>query len=241
MTSGPKLLDGEAPFEVDHLRELMSGAPTAIDALQAVGAYWPPHGSTGIAHLCDVCQLPISGVGVCSRLCAELRGRLLLDFATFSTAKTVEPLMRVFKDAPSPVGWIGGLFAELTRSTFAHRAELDHSVLIVVPHSRERTWSPNATIWRHIVTGRSQESVTRQASARVDRGQVDPRAFDVTGVSSGVHVILLDDLWTTGATIGSLAAALLANGNTVDAWTIGRQLRPDGPATTAAYKSMSDR
>lgn len=64
---------------------------------------------------------------------------------------------------------------------------------------------------------------------------------DVTGISSGVHVILLDDLWTTGATIGSLAAALLANGNTVDAWTIGRQLRPDGPATTAAYKSMSDR
>lgn len=97
MTSGPKLLDGEAPFEVDHLRELMSAAPTAIDALQAVGAYWPPRGSTGIAHLCDVCQLPIPGAGVCSRLCAELRGRLLLDFTTFSTAKTIEPLMRVFK------------------------------------------------------------------------------------------------------------------------------------------------
>mgnify|MGYP001401679635 CR=1 FL=1 len=240
MTAGPKLLDGEAPFGVDHLRELMIGATTAVDALRGVGAYWPPHGSTGIAHLCDVCRLPIPAVGVCSQLCAELHGRLLLDFATFSTAKTVEPLMRVFKDTPSPVGWIAGFFAGLAQSTFAHRAELDHSVLIVVPHSRERSWSPNATIWREVVSGRSQESVARRASSRVDRGRIDPHAFDVTGISSGVHAIVLDDLWTTGATIGSLAAALLANGNTVGAWTIGRQLRPNGPATTAAYKSMSD-
>ncbi len=241
MSPGAKLLDGEAPYAVDDLRQVMSDAPTAIDALNLVGAYWPPSASTEVTHACDVCQLPVPAAGVCSPLCAQLRGRLLLDFATFTTARTVEPLMRVFKDAPLPTNWIGDLFAGLARSTFAHRAELDHATLLVVPHSRKRAWSPNETIWRDILSSRPAASAARRASARVERGRIDPGAFDVTGISGAVHVILLDDLWTSGATIGSLAAALLANGHAVSAWTIGRQLRPDGPATTAAYRSMTDR
>lgn len=241
MSPGPKLLDGEAPYAVDHLHRVMSDAPTAIDALDLVGAYWPPGVSSGVAHSCEVCRLPLPAAGVCSPLCARLRGRLLLDFVTFSTARTVEPLMRLFKDASSPASWIGDLFAGLARATFAHRAQLAHAALMVVPHSRTRTWSPNEMIWRDILSNRPQVSAVRRASARVERGRVDPGAFDVTGIRHAMHVILLDDLWTSGATMGSLAAALLANGNSVDAWTIGRQLRPTGPATTAAYRSMSER
>lgn len=239
MTGGAKLLDGEAPYAVHELRQLMCGAATAIDALDVAGAYWPPDASTGGVYSCEVCRLPVPAAGVCSPLCLQLHGRFLLDFATFSTAKTVEPLMRTFKDTPTPIAWISDLFADLAWSTFAHRAELEYSVFIIVPHSRKRSWSPNGTIWRDIVAGRLQASVARRTPSRIERGRLDPCAFDVTGIDSGLHVILLDDLWTTGATIGSLAAALLANGNTVSAWTIGRQLRPDGPATTAAYKSMS--
>ncbi len=74
--------------------------------------------------------------------------------------------------------------------------------------------------WRFDIISRNR------AVSRPKRGELKPDAYIVTSNSvQGKSVILLDDTWTSGASIASAAAALRhAGAQSVTALTLGRQL-----------------
>ena len=66
-----------------------------------------------------------------------------------------------------------------------------------------------------------------RAVTRPERNAVTPEAYEVVGEVQGRRVLLLDDLWTTGGSMVSAAAALKAAGAAyVVGVVLGRQVNP---------------
>lgn len=70
---------------------------------------------------------------------------------------------------------------------------------------------------------------------------VDPSRFAVSGVPDGARVLVLDDMFTSGASLFSARESLMAAGlDVVDAVVMGRHVRPDGWAPAADLMSWLD-
>lgn len=108
----------------------------------------------------------------------------------------------------------------------------------VVPSTRGRVPHPLAEMVKlalRIAALKIPElAVTASPSAEADKRIVDPRQFRAPS-NQAAHVLLIDDTWTTGSNVQSVAAALKANGSgRVTALVIARWLNP------AAWQPAAD-
>lgn len=73
---------------------------------------------------------------------------------------------------------------------------------------------------------RVRETVEQSALARGARRRNVRHAFAVRATLDGTHVAILDDVVTTGSTVGELASVLRAAGaSRVDVWAVARTVR----------------
>lgn len=235
-----KLLPHESVAAIADIERLWMTRRSARIVLEQMRLWWPWRDLEPFTPLCQVCRLPLDVGTECSDTCRTLAGWFTIDFATYSTARALEPLLRVYKDASEPPPWMAEFFQDLVDECSG--SALTGSVLIPVPHNRVRTWQPNATIWLRWTSRLSTRFVPPPRSGRPARESLDPNRYDVSALPPSTTVTLLDDLWTSGATLGSLAQAVRSAGATrVTAITIGRQLRPDRPASMRAYRTLAGR
>lgn len=157
---------------------------------------------------------------------------------TYSTADTFEPLIYYFKDRD----WmwlslpLGSLLYEFLST---HSAHIEHTfgtidVWTVVP-SHEGTrggWDHMKALLEVVpdiddLGPWERDLLTKTRPERVDR-HVEEDLYRANRNLDGEHVLLIDDTYTTGATICSAAAALRAAGAAdVVGLTLGRQLNPE--------------
>ncbi|CQD22883.1 hypothetical protein BN1232_05770 [Mycobacterium lentiflavum] len=240
MTPKHKLLQHESAVAIADVEAMWTERRSARAVLNDLGLYWPWRGLEHTMSLCPVCRLPTDTGSDCSAVCRALSGWFTLDFATYSTARALEPLLRTFKDASQPEAWMSEFLQDLVEEC-RDNAPPD-TVFITVPHNNDRRWQPNAIIWKRWTAHLPTCAIQRPREGRPARGLIDPIRFDVSALPNLSSVTLLDDFWTTGATLGSLALSLRnAGANHVTAVTIGRQLRPDRPASTRAYRALTAR
>jgi adenine/guanine phosphoribosyltransferase-like PRPP-binding protein len=105
---------------------------------------------------------------------------------------------------------------------------LNWDFLTVVP-SRWRTEAhPLAQLLRAIEVGEVRECLVSDRDAVLQHGRPNERAFHVSSSVAGQSVLLIDDVFTTGASIHSAAAALeAAAANVVAGIVIARRVRPE--------------
>lgn len=197
---------------------------------------------------CDLCALPLTVIQ------SDVCGPCLIRpppwrhmISAFPYDSPVDGLLHKFK-------YVGDLTAGLAlahlmaqclgqhmRDTLTHRS-ID--VLVPMPLHWRRRWhrgfNPSQELGRHLARWldipMSPDACARTRhtteQARLDHGKRLKNvsgAFLASPAVKGLHVVLLDDVMTTGATAKAATTALLAAGaRCVDVWTCARVVKPGG-------------
>lgn len=193
-------------------------------------------------HACPRCALPVpaeTGTALCG---ACLKSPPLWDSAAspFLYDWPLDQLLQRFKfNADLATGQLlGELLAEFLASLPAARPEL----LIPIPlHSarlRERgfnqAWELARPVSRRLQLRVDSRLCVRRKNTAV-QSKLDARerrrnlrdAFEVRALLQGVHVGILDDVVTTGATVAALSHALREAGAArITVWSLARAARP---------------
>jgi predicted amidophosphoribosyltransferase len=195
------------------------------------------------ASACSRCGAPVTGVS-----CAECAGRTFAFRAARSAALLEPPVSRaivVLKDggerryaavlasllAEAADGWLGqgDVLVPVPASPAARRRRgFDHA-LDVTRALGTLTGMPVAEVLRSKVTA-DQRTLGREQRAANRAG-----SFDVTGEVTGGRVVLVDDVFTTGATLDAAARALIGVGSpTIRALSVARACSRATPAEVRA-------
>jgi ComF family protein len=192
-----------------------------------------------LPQACPVCAQPSPGAGACSD-CLRKAPRYAATVAAHAYAFPVDRLVQALKyehrlELAQPLG--DALAEALLRAPGALRGV---AAIVPLPLSRarqvergfnqsievarvvaRRTGVPLARHLARTAHAPPQASLPWRERARNVRG-----AFACAGNVAGLHVAVLDDVMTTGATLDAAAAALLAAGAArVDAWVVARALK----------------
>lgn len=167
----------------------------------------------------------------------------------YSIDAGLESMLHRFKDRN--VRWLGHPLASLLHRFLRHHAEcIERSaggidVALTMPSDNQRRTFDHLDVLLNGV--RNSPAVTQfdwhpgglvrdRSQDRPGRGALTPEAYRVEVDVSGATVLLFDDLWTSGSSAASCAAALKAEGAIdVTVLTLGRQLSPaNGFGSTVA-------
>ena len=193
-----------------------------------------------IASACRLCALPAPGGTICGA-CVARPPPFAAAFAAFAYEFPLDRLLHAFK--------YGGhlshaeYFAEALSAAVALRpAEMpwpDALVALPLAPSRQRVrgFDQAAEIARRVArrTGvpltaglrRTRDTPAQAALPWKDRGKNVRGAFIADPFLAGKRVAIVDDVMTTGATLGSAAGAVLRAGAVaVEAWAVARTLPP---------------
>ncbi len=201
--------------------------------------------------MCDNCERLLASPGPrCLRCAAPLATEAWCadclrsppefdDVATaFDYRFPVDRLVRRFKFAADlPAGaYLADALARATADR--HRPDL----LVPSPMSalrlRERGFNPAAVLARRVgrqlgiavdaaAVSKTIHTPPQAGLGRVERERNLRGAFEVRGTVAGLHVAVVDDVATTGATVGHLARALKGAGaRRVSAWVVARTPAP---------------
>jgi len=188
---------------------------------------------------CPVCAQPSPGSAVCGA-CLGAPRRFAATIAALSYAFPLDRIIQALKygrrlELAQPLG--EALAAAVQRAP-ALSAAVEAIVPMPLSTSRQRergfnqsmeigrvvarrTGVPLARLLSRPIGGPPQASLPWQDRARNVRG-----AFACAARLDGLHVAVLDDVMTSGATIEAAATALLAAGAArVDAWVVARTLK----------------
>lgn len=192
-----------------------------------------------LAHVprpCPGCGLPLPA-SVCPR--QAFRWRLDAVVAPLEYAEPVDGYIQALKFAGRRhLGRaLGELLVEAVRATAASRHV---EVIVPVPlHRRrflERGYNQAVEVARPVAAAlrihcyvagiRRQRATSAQAKLTASERQANLRsAFSVTRNLTGLHVAIVDDVITTGATVNALARELKrAGASSVQAWAVARSL-----------------
>ena len=193
-----------------------------------------------IGGACPVCALPAPGGFVCGA-CVARPPPFTATFAAFAYEFPLDRLLHAFK--------YGGhlshaeYFAEALSAAVAVRpAEMrwpDALVALPLAPSRQRArgFDQAAEIARRVArrTGvpmtaglrRTRDTPAQAALPWRERAKNVSGAFAADPSLAGMRVAIVDDVMTTGATLGSAAGAVLRAGAVaVEAWAVARTLPP---------------
>ena len=185
---------------------------------------------------CERCAVPLPVDGTCGE-CQRRPPRFDDAFALFEYRFPVDRLVHRFKFGADLA--IGGWLA----ARLALRVPMRPDVLVAPPLApdrlRERGFNQSLEIakrvardlrlrhaWRGIV--RSRMTIPQPGLGRSARRSNLRGAFDCRADFAGLHVAIVDDVLTTGATADALAAALKnAGAARVSVWAVARTPDPD--------------
>lgn len=184
---------------------------------------------------CVRCALPLpGGDGVCGT-CLAAPPRYTATIAAWRYAFPADRLLKAFK-CEGRLALAEPLAAALTAAVAATDAQLPlrlAAVPLSAARQRERGFNHAHEIARRVSRdvgivlvrrfvrtrdGPRQAGLTLRERARNVRG-----AFEMREPLDGLHVAIIDDVMTTGATLSAAAsAALVAGAKRVDAWVVAR-------------------
>ena len=193
-----------------------------------------------IAGGCPVCALPTPGGSTCGA-CVTRPPPFAAAFAAFAYEFPLDRLLHAFK--------YGGhlshaeYFAEALSAAVALRPAgmpwPDALVALPLAPSRQRArgFDQAAEIARRVArrtgvpmtTGlrRTRDTPAQAALPWKDRARNVRGAFAADSSLAGMRIAIVDDVMTTGATLGSAAGAVLhAGAAAVEAWAVARTLPP---------------
>ena len=188
---------------------------------------------------CVRCALPLGTEGVCGE-CRKAPPAFDEAFAAFAYRFPVDRLVTRFKySADLAAGrWLAERLAERARD--APRPDL----LVVPPlgaaRLRGRGFNQALEIARVVARAldvalergglvRGRDTAAQAGLDRRERRANLRRAFPASRAFTGLHVAIVDDVMTSGATADSLAGSLRAAGATrVQVWTVARTPSPEG-------------
>jgi predicted amidophosphoribosyltransferase len=215
--------------------------PTVAEFSDPYANFLLPPASPGAEGVCSVCLTFTQGYTTCYRCGHQPRGAdAVLPISYSIHMGQLHAALRGYKE-----GWRsarrlkGELAAVLWRFLARHEACLARRVgverfdaVTTVPSSdRERDAShPLHDIVGRIVrpTADRHERMLWRSTEEVEPRQVDVRRYAATRAFVGENVLLIDDTWTTGASVQSAALALKAAGvGLVGVVVIGRHIRED--------------
>ena len=210
------------------------------------------HGAAGAGLLCAACDadLPrLDGAGcprcalaspasaVCGR-CLAQPPQYDATIAALAYAFPADALVQALKFRGELA--VAPLLAQVLCERIGRAAQVDW--LIPVPISRgrlrERGYNQSLEIARHVARAQRVELApqlcrrVRDTAAQTDlpwaaRAANVRGAFESCGALTGARVALLDDVMTTGATLGEIAATLKrAGASSVVNWVVARTLPP---------------
>jgi ComF family protein len=232
----------------------MQGLSIARLGRAALDVIYPPKCvicSTGGVFLCDACiaTLPQADGRRCDHCWLPLQGRECLACmehptnlqhlrSVFQYEGRVRHAVHAFKfGGQSSLGpALGGLLAE---AYMQHKLDADLIVPVPLTASRRRIRGYNqallmATELSHLTDAPVEEALKRTGHGHTQAGSAnaEERRHNVGGVFelekvavvTGKHILLIDDVATTGATLDACAAALLEAGAArVSALTLARE------------------
>jgi hypothetical protein len=201
----------------------------------------PPRG----AGICVICHnAPKTGYPYCSSCFRTMRQvaaplMLVVPISLYRVGEQLHTVLRGYKDSPDERVRDRHL---MQVAATLHRFLRDHGPCIegtagqawdkitVVPSTEGRDEHP---LERAIMLGRSAGAQYRsllepERPERIQHGQASNLGFRVSGEVDGVRVLLVDDTFTTGATLQSAASTLTRAGAIVVAGVVvGRVINPD--------------
>ncbi|PCH60526.1 MAG: phosphoribosyltransferase [Gammaproteobacteria bacterium] len=183
-------------------------------------------------HCCPVCALPLHHDAICGR-CLRKPPAYHRALATFSYRDPISHIVHGLKFGQRL--YYGRFLGEQLAETVL-RAEhlIMPDVLIPMPLHRkrmiERGYNQAHEIARPVarrlelpialdIVARQRETAEQSRLNALQRCRNLKDAFCVTGSASGLHVAIVDDVMTTGATVGELARVLVVAGvRRIDVW-----------------------
>jgi ComF family protein len=214
-----------------------------------------------VPPLCGICGLPFDPRAQAAPQCSDCRGRRrgfsAARSAVYYAGPVVEAIRR-FKYHSRMVMWrpLGSLMVEALANGCGALAPDTVDVVCAVPlhdsRLRERGFNQSELLAEAVADGigkplRGLLAKTRATLPQVDlprqsrpanvRGAFEPRLEEVI---AGQRILLIDDLFTTGATLSECARVLLrADAREVCAFTLARGLPPWRRAGAAASHPLS--
>ena len=161
---------------------------------------------------------------------------------SYSVDAGMESLLHLFKDRPG-YRWARYALGSLLAEFFQHHLSCLQQALAIdvasmVPSgSDDRSWTPASDIVNSIsgwLVTWDLGLIAKAKPGRVQRGRCEPDHYAIRpNATNGLHVLLVDDTWTSGASTISCARALIeAGARQVTIVTFGRQLNAHGPGTS---------
>jgi len=193
-----------------------------------------------IAGACPVCALPAPGGAICGA-CVVRPPPFTAAFAAFAYEYPLDRLLHAFKYGghlahadyfaealsaavslrPPEMRWPDALVA-LPLAPSRQRARGFDQAAEIARRVARRTGVPMTTGLR-----RTRDTPAQAALPWKDRAKNVRGAFAADPSLAGMRVAIVDDVMTTGATLGSAADAVLRSGAVaVEAWAVARTLPP---------------
>lgn len=184
------------------------------------------------ATSCPVCAIPATGGRICGR-CLKRPPSFVRTRAAFAYAFPADALIQSLKYRANFA--LIRIFADALRSTIDRLPDLIVPMPLHDHRLRERGFNQSLEIARplgkalgvpiapHLVlrTRPTERQVGLKLRARIRnvRG-----AFSANGDLSGMHVAVVDDVMTSGATMDACCGALSECGAKVEAWVVARAI-----------------
>ncbi|HBX55056.1 ComF family protein [Pseudomonas sp. UBA2684] len=194
---------------------------------------------------CQVCALPLPSTGLTCGACLKRPPSFQRVEAPWRYAFPIDTAINRFKhQAKWPLGrLLGGLLSHHLQHAFAEglaRPDLLLPVPLAGPRQRQRGFNQAGLLSQWLSASlhlpqqphwleRTSDTPAQQQLTAAARQRNLRRAFALTNASrvEGLHLALIDDVLTTGATAESLARLLLRGGAArVDVYCLARTAKP---------------
>ena len=182
---------------------------------------------------CPVCALPTLNGDICGR-CLKRKPQFDHTLAVFAYAFPLDKLVQALKFREHL------MLANGLADSLARRVVMRPDCIVAMPlhpsRLRERGFNQSIELARRIANRldipllphacrRVRDTPPQSALAWKERGKNMRKAFTCTQDLSGLHVAVVDDVMTSGASLNEVSAALRGAGaNEVSAWVIARTL-----------------
>ena len=219
------------------LRQALPAQPCLLCGAFSRNGAWCKACDSGLPYLtaphCPLCALPTHNGDTCGR-CLKFKPQFDRTLAVFAYAFPLDKLVQALKYGEK-LSLVNGL-----ADSMVQRVEARPDCLAAMPlhpsRLRERGFNQSLELARHLANRldipllphacqRVRDTPPQTALTWKERGKNMRKAFTCTQDLSGLHVAVVDDVMTSGASLNEVARALRrAGAREVSAWVVARTL-----------------